>query len=67
LEAMWETELASDATNVKPFASQTTLAALRVTVFSTIELTEHLYSSEINYEFFLTGKLNQDCIEVCLR
>jgi hypothetical protein len=67
LEALWETELASDTTNVKPFASQTTLEALRVTVFSTIELTEHLFSSEINFEFVLTGKLNQDCIEVCLR
>ncbi|EFX66625.1 hypothetical protein DAPPUDRAFT_262816 [Daphnia pulex] len=63
LEALWETELASDSTNLKPFASQTTFEALRVTVFSTIELTEHLFSSEINYEFVLTGKLNQDCIE----
>lgn len=65
MEALWETEIAYDATNVKPFASQTTLEALRVTIFSTIELTNHLFSNEVNYDFVLTGKLNQDCIEVC--
>ena len=64
LEALWETELNSDKTGIPAFASQTTLQALRMTLFSTIELTDHLLSDDIGYDFVLTGKFNQDCIEV---
>ena len=63
LEALWETELNSDKTGIPSFASQTTLEALRMTLFNTIELTDHLLSDDIGYDFVLTGKFNQDCIE----
>ena len=63
LEALWESELHYDQTNETPFVSDTTLGALRMTILSIIELTDHLLYVE-EYEFVLTGKLNQDCVEV---
>jgi hypothetical protein len=64
LEALWETEVKRDETGIPSFASQTTLQALRMTVFSTIELTDYLLGDDIGYDFVLTGKFNQDCVEV---
>lgn len=46
----------------KPFASGTTLDALRLTINSIIGLTEDLLKE--GYSFVLTGKFNQDCTEV---
>ena len=63
LEDLWETELAFDLKGLSPFFSQTTLETLRITVLSTIELTNYLFS-EVNYDFVVTAKLNQDCIEI---
>jgi hypothetical protein len=51
LKDLWETELACDLTGLSAFCSQTTLEALRITTLRTIELTNHLLSKEINYEF----------------
>lgn len=63
LEALWVSELHYDQTNETPFVSDTTLGALRMTILSVIDVSNHLL--EIGYEFVLTEKLNQDCVEVC--
>lgn len=46
----------------EPFLSKVTLNGLRVTILSTIDVVELLLRE--NYKYVLTGKLNQDCIEV---
>ena len=43
--------------------SDTSLKAMRVTLNSAIQLVEFLLE-KCNYDFVLTGKLDQDCIEV---
>lgn len=65
LDALNETEAHSLASkeNAKPFLSETSLKALRVTLTSAIQLTEFLME-KCHYDFVLTGKFNQDCIEV---
>ena len=45
------------------FCSQTTLEALRVTLTSVMDILDLLLYEE-DYDFALTGKMNQDCIEV---
>ncbi|KZS06543.1 Uncharacterized protein APZ42_029972 [Daphnia magna] len=45
----------------EPFLSTTTMNGLRVTIFNTIDVVNLLLDSGYNY--VLTGKLNQDCIE----
>ena len=65
LEALYDSELHYDKTNECPFVSDTTLGALRMTIISTIELTHHLLF-DMDYEFVLTGKFNQDCVEVSI-
>lgn len=45
-----------------PFLSKTTMDGLRVTILSTIALVDQLFS--LGYLYVLTGKFNQDCIEV---
>lgn len=47
----------------KPFLSDTSLKAMRITLQSTIELVNFLLEKG-KYDFVLTGKFNQDCIEV---
>nr|CAH0109971.1 unnamed protein product [Daphnia galeata] len=44
------------------FASSLTLSTLRVSILSTIDLVDELL--DMGFEYVLTGKLNQDCIEV---
>lgn len=59
------TEKISDEISVvvyEPFLSKVTLNGLRVTILSTIDVVELLLRD--NYKYVLTGKLNQDCIEV---
>jgi len=46
------------------FISQTTMEALRLTIHSVLILTRDLLENDFNY--VLTGKLNQDCLEVRL-
>ena len=65
LDAITQSEAHSLSTNgaEKPFVSDTSLKALRITLTSTIELVEFLLH-RCGYDFVLTGKFNQDCIEV---
>jgi hypothetical protein len=44
------------------FASSLTLSTLRVSILSTIDLVDELL--DMGFEYVLTGKFNQDCIEV---
>lgn len=48
-----------------PFASRETLLGLIITVSSTLEIVKYLVE-ELGYEYVLTSKLNQDCLEVVL-
>lgn len=65
LNALNNTEIHSKISkeNFRPFLSDTSLKAMRVTVTSTIQLVEFLLGG-CNYDYVLTGKFNQDCIEV---
>lgn len=67
LDAINETERHAllSKENARPFLSDTSLKAMRVTITSTIQLVEFLLE-RCNYEFVLTGKFNQDCIEVVI-
>lgn len=49
---------------IAPFVSATTLKAMRITIKSMIDLVELLLSKELGYKYVLTGKFNQDCLEV---
>lgn len=48
----------------KMFASTTTIRGWRTSIQSTIAITEELFSK--NYGFVLTGKFNQDALEVTI-
>ncbi|KZR97652.1 Uncharacterized protein APZ42_007352, partial [Daphnia magna] len=61
LDAIEMTETISAELKLTPFMSQTTLEALRLTLHSFIALTEDLLNN--SYDFILTGKFNQDCVE----
>lgn len=65
LKSLDDTEAHADESkeHAKPFVSDTSLKAMRVTLTSAIELVEFLLN-KCNYSFVLTGKFNQDCIEV---
>jgi hypothetical protein len=52
----------SKEANPTPFVSQTPIQALRLTLTSIIDFTNDLFDD--NYTFVLTGKFNQDCVEV---
>jgi len=53
--------------NITPdeFLTKNTSEGLRVTLRSTIEVSEFLLK-ECGYSFVLTAKINQDSLEVCL-
>lgn len=67
LEAIEETERHSKMSNKneKPFLSETSLKAAKITLTSTIELVEFLLSRS-TYDYVFTGKFNQDCIGVII-
>jgi len=67
LDAVNETDAFSalSKSNPKPFLSDTSLKAMRITIMSTIQLVEFLLD-ECGYDFVLSGKFNQDCLEVVL-
>jgi hypothetical protein len=46
----------------KMFVSMTTLRGWRISILSTIAIVEELFTE--NYSFVLTGKFNQDALEV---
>jgi hypothetical protein len=58
----WEKELTATITPIH-FLSHQTAEGLRVTLHSTIALTEYLLTT-CNFKYVLTAKLNQDCLEV---
>lgn len=49
--------------NENTFLTQSTAQGLRVTLKSTVELSKYLLE-HCNFKYVLTGKLNQDCLEV---
>lgn len=49
-----------------PFISQETIKSLRITIKSITELVELLLASPFDLKYVLTGKFNQDCLEVIL-
>lgn len=49
--------------NENTFLTQSTAQGLRVTLKSTVELSKYLLEN-CNFKYVLTGKLNQDCLEV---
>lgn len=65
IDAINETEAHSleSKYNGKPFLSDTSLKAMRLTLTSAMELTEFLLN-KCSYDFVLSGKFNQDCLEV---
>ena len=66
LEVLTDTEAMSDEIKIPPFMSTTTLRSFRVTTLSTIALTNEMLSHEEDYFTVLTGKFNQDPIEVIM-
>ncbi len=63
LKALKETEHSYLCKKGVPFLSPTTLKAMRVTTLSTLRLTAELLHKS-KFKFVLTGKFNQDCVEV---
>lgn len=49
----------------KEFLTKSTVEGLRVTISSTIDLSKYLLES-CGYEYFLTGKMCQDQLEVII-
>lgn len=50
-------------TKVQPFVALSSIPMMRMTVASTIDLVDYLLVQR-NYKYILTGKFNQDCLEV---
>ena len=65
LDAVNETEAFSKSSekNARPFLSDTSLNAMRLTLTSAMELIDFLLK-ECDFQFVLSGKFNQDCLEV---
>lgn len=47
------------------FASNETIEGLKVTIATTLDIIEYLVN-QLNFQYVLTAKLNQDCLEVRL-
>ena len=67
-EVLLQSAAAENDFSVRPslppaFVSQTTLQALRITIKSTVDMVEFLLAMD-EFDFVLTGKFNQDCLEV---
>jgi hypothetical protein len=58
----WEKHVSDTGNRMKKFLSPSTSAGLRVTLTSTIQLSERLLTS--GYHYVLTAKLSQDPLEV---
>lgn len=59
----WLDNWESSSSNNKMFLTQSTAQGLRVTLRSTVEIAKYLLKS-CGFKYVLTGKLNQDCLEV---
>jgi len=51
--------------NKNEFLMKTTAEGLRISLESTIDLSNYLLN-DCNFIYVLTGKLNQDCLEVII-
>ena len=59
---VYDKQISEERQKLKPFAAFTTLKALRVTIKTICEIAENLFAAKRPY--VLTGRLNQDCLEV---
>lgn len=62
----WEKQLNDGYLNKKQFLTKTTAESLRLTLQSTIDLTNYLLE-ECNFHYVLTVKFNRDSLEVSVR
>lgn len=60
----WESCMQEGLISQDEYLTMSTAEGLRVTLRSTIKLTNHLLS-DCGFEYVLTGKMNQDPLEVC--
>lgn len=58
----WESNLNKKLIKDDEFLSSNTAEGIRVTIISTIDLITHLHNC--GFQYVLTAKINQDCIEV---
>lgn len=61
----WETSMREQHIHTNEFLTMTTAEGLRVTLRSTIELPNYLLW-DCGFEYVLTGKMNQDPLEVIM-
>jgi len=59
----WESHFEKGNITQNEFLTRSTAKGLRVTIRSTIDLTNHLLK-DIGFKYVLTNKMNQDRIEV---
>lgn len=61
----WENEYKSGKIHKNEFLTESTSNGLRVTVKSTLDLCSYLITQH-NFKYLLSGKINQDKLEVIL-
>lgn len=59
----WESNLLKNRITENNFLTKTTAEGLRITINSTLDLINELHNS--GFDYVLTSKINQDCLEVC--
>lgn len=59
----WESNLKKNLIQENEFLTKTTADGFKITLQSTIDLTNYLLN-DCGFEYVLTGKLNQDNLEV---
>lgn len=62
----WELNVANKLLSEDDFLTKQTAEGLKITIKSTIELTNYLLD-ECNFAYVLTSKTNQDCLEVIIK
>lgn len=58
----WESEYENGQIKKNEFLTESTCMGLRVTIKSTIDLCSYL--TKLNFKYLLTGRINQDKLEV---
>jgi len=59
----WEQQYIDGLIKKSEYLTDSTVCGLRVTIQSTLDLSEYL-NSRWNFKYLLTGKINQDKLEV---
>jgi len=62
----WEKQLINGQIKKSEFLTDSTACGLRVTIQSTLDLSKYLNSCW-NFKYLLTGKINQDKLEVSIK